>query len=157
MADLKISELPIVQVAPDDAPLAIVVGGVTSQIEKSKYLGRVGFNPVSIGVQQVQTLNGLWVVTTIAIPAAVNWFLLRVDLPIARGLYAVMAAQWRLLPIVAAGDDVTFDNTINQTRATFFGTSYSFGIGRAVGNVLAVKYDAGEATTPAFTVEAFRL
>ena len=71
-----------------------------------------GFAPVTLGAATVSAQVTTWRSTNISIPAAGLWFLLRVDLPVHRGLYLLNGDQWRTLSVGAAGGNPTEAQTI---------------------------------------------
>ena len=116
-----------------------------------------GFAPVPLGSANVSAQVPTWRSTNIAIPAAGQWFLLRIDLPIHRGLYFLHGDQWRTLGIAVAGGNPTEAQTIPLAGGYFHDVLYLLRAGRAGGDSLLIGYDGGRSGEGAYDVEAFQL
>ena len=130
-------------------------GGVASVQALAGLIG--GFAPTSLGSATVSAQVATWRSTSIAIPAAGEWFLLRVDLPIHRGLYLLNGDQWRALSVGAAGGTPTEAQTIPLAGGYFYDTRYLLRAGRAGGDNLLVGYDGGRSGEGNYDVEIYQL
>ena len=116
-----------------------------------------GFAPVTLGAATVSAQVSTWRSTSISIPAAGLWFLLRVDLPAHRGIYLLNGGQWRTLSVAAAGGNPTEAQTIPLAGGYFYDTLYFLRAGRAGGDTLLVCYDGGSSGGGNYEVEIFQL
>ena len=116
-----------------------------------------GFSPASLGSATVSAQVATWRSTNIAVPSAGKWFLLRVDLPIHRGLYLVSGDQWRTLGVAAAGGAPTQAQTIPLAGGYFHDTLYLLRAGRTASDSLLIGYDGGRAGEGSYRVELFQL
>ena len=98
-----------------------------------------------------------WRATAIAIPVALQWGLLQVDLPVHRGLYFLNGDQWRALSLGAPGGSPTEAQTIPLAGGLFYDTLVLLRAGRAGGDNLLVGYDGAEAGAGTYDVELFQL
>ena len=130
-------------------------GGVASVQALAGLIG--GFAPTSLGSATVSAQVATWRATSIAIPAAGTWFLLRVDLPVHRGLYLMHGPQWRLLSVASAGGTPTEAQTIPLAGGYFYDTRYLLRAGRAGGDTLLVGYDGGRSGEGNYDVEIYQL
>ena len=116
-----------------------------------------GFSPVSRGSATVSAQVPTWRATNIAIPSTDLWLMLRVDLPIHRGLYHISGDQWRGLSIAAAGGTPTEAQTIPLAGGYFYDTLFILRAGRAGGDTLLVCYDGGRSGQGTYNVELFQI
>ena len=116
-----------------------------------------GFSPSSLGSATVSAQVSTWRATNIAIPAAGQWFLLRIDLPVYRGLYFLHGNQWRVLSSASAGGNPTEEQTIPLAGGYFHDVQYLLRAGRAGGDNLLVGYDGAQAGQGSYDVEVFQL
>ena len=116
-----------------------------------------GFSPAPLGSATVSAQVSTWRATNIALPAAGTWLLLRVDLPIHRGLYFLNGDQWRTLSVAAAGGDPTEAQTLPLAGGYFYDTLYLLRAGRAGGDSLLIGYDGGRSGQGNYDVELFQL
>ena len=130
-------------------------GGIAKLSAIKSLIG--GFAPVSLGSATISAQVATWRATNIAIPAALTWGLLRVDLPIHRGLYLMNGPQWRSLAVSAAGGNPTEAQTIPLAGGYFYDTRYLLRAGRAGGDNLTIGYDGGRAGEGNYDVELFQL
>ena len=130
-------------------------GGVASLSALKGLIG--GFSPATLGSATVSAQVSTWRATNIAIPAVVQWVLLRIDLPVHRGLYLLHGDQWRGLTISAAGDKPTEARTIPLAGGLFYDTRVLLRAGRAGGDTLLVGWDGGRSGEGNYDVELFQL
>ena len=116
-----------------------------------------GFAPVTLGSATVSAQVSTWRATSIVISAALEWFLLRVDLPVHRGLFLLHGGQWRALPPAAPGGNPTEAQTIPLAGGLFYDTLVLLRAGRAGGDNLLVGYDGGQSGGGTYDVEVFQL
>ena len=115
-----------------------------------------GFAPVTLGSATVSAQVSTWRATSIVIPAALDWVLLRVDLPVHRGLYFLQGDQWRAIKSAAAGGTPTEDETIPLAGGYFYDTRVLLRAGRA-GDSLLIGWDGGVSGGGSYDVEVFQL
>ena len=130
-------------------------GGVANLQAVKGLIG--GFSPVTLGSANVSAEVPTWRSTNLVIPAAGVWFLLRVDLPIHRGLYLLHGGQWRVLAVAAAGGNPTEAQTISLAGGYFYDTRYLLRAGRAGGDSLLIGYDGAQSGEGSYDVEVFQL
>ena len=130
-------------------------GGVANLTAIKALIG--GFSPASLGSATVSAQVATWRATNVAIPAAGLWFLLRVDLPIHRGLFLLNGDQWRTLSVAAAGGAPTQAQTIPLAGGYFYDALYFLRAGRAGGDSLLIGYDGGRSGEGNYDVEVFQL
>ena len=130
-------------------------GGVAAIAAVKSLIG--GFAPVSLGSATVSAQVPTWRATNLAIPATVTWLLLRVDLPIHRGLYLMHGGQWRGLSVGAAGGAPTESQTIPLAGGYFYDTRFLLRAGRAGGDSLLIGYDGGRSGEVNYDVQLFQL
>lgn len=130
-------------------------GGVASVQAVAALIG--GFSPTSLGSETVSAQVSTWRSTNIPIAAVAAWLLLRVDLPIHRGLYFINRAQWAGLTAAAAGGNPTEEQTIPLAGGYFYDTRYLLRAGRTGGNSLLIGYDGGRSGSGNYDVELFQL
>ena len=106
-----------------------------------------GFTPSPLGSATVSARVSTWRATNVVIPVAVQWFLLRVDLPAHRGTYLVNGDQWRRLPVASGTPDPT------EAIPLAGGVS----CGRSGGDALLVNYDQAQSGMGSYDVEVFQL
>ena len=130
-------------------------GGIASLQVLAGLIG--GFAPVLVGSATISAQVATWRSTSIVIPATVDWLLLRVDLPIHRGLYFIHGGQWRALSIAAAGGTPTDAQTIPLAGGYFHDVRYLLRAGRAGGDSLLIGYDGGRSGQGNYDVQLFQL
>ena len=116
-----------------------------------------GFSPTTLGSATLSSQVATWRATGIVIPAAAEWCLLRVDLPIHRGLYFLNRVQWRALPAAAAGGSPTEAQTIPLAGGYFYDNRYLLRAGRAGGDTLLIGWDGGVSGGANYDVEIYQL
>ena len=130
-------------------------GGIASIQALKGLIG--GFSPVTRGSATVSAQVSTWRATNIAIPATDLWLMVRVDLPIHRGLYHISGDQWRGLSLASAGGDPTEAQTIALAGGYFYDSQILLRAGRAGGDTLLVGYDGGRAGQGNYNVELFQI
>ena len=116
-----------------------------------------GFAPATLGSATVSAQVSTWRATSIVIPATLEWILLRIDLPVHRGLYLLHGGQWRALPPASPGSDPTEAQTIPLAGGLFYDTRVLLRAGRAGGDNLLVGYDGAESGAGTYDVEIYQL
>lgn len=129
-------------------------GGVASIAALKGVIG--GFSPVSRGSAVVSAQVPTWRATNIAIPATDLWLMVRVDLPIHRGLYHVSGDQWRGLSIATPGGTPTEAQTIRLAGGLFYDTQVLLRAGRDGSDNLLIGYDGAQGAGT-YYVELFQI
>lgn len=130
-------------------------GGVATVAALKGLIG--GFSPVSRGSATLSAQVPTWRATNIAIPATDLWLMVRVDLPIHRGLYHISGDQWRSLSVASAGGTPTEAQTIPLAGGYFYDTLHLLRAGRAGGDNLLIGYDGGRSGEGNYNVELFQI